>query len=459
MMLWTLRRRGDGPPLGRRWHRWFSLGPELELPPRSSLLVVGPTQVGKTSGVVVPALLRWRGPVIVTSVKRDVLDVTGPWREQQGRVVVLDPASDEGLTWDPLEGVTTLRHALALARDLVLSSKERSSSESEFWNSLAVKLLAAVMVATVQRGGSIFDVVATIEQRDFFALRVAGLPDEVDRVVAAAERMEPRTLDAVCSTIDAMLLPWQIEQPLARVTSLLDGNHTLYLCAPTADHRHYEGLFRGVVRTVLDEQQRRAHGASPPRLLVLLDEAASIAPLEDLDQLAATVSGMNVTLLTIFQDFAQIRARWGDRAATIVNNHTTRVVMAGLVDASLGEFLPPALNPDAATPHHASEEIRTLPKNVGVLISGQLPRTLVRFRPWFRQRGLRVRSGPAKVTTMQGWSTTTPPNPVGPPTPAPSLIASATRIPSTTPPVVTGWSLATPTPSPSFDTEVPRRTP
>ena len=459
MIRWHLYRRSDGPPLGRVWSRWISVGPELELPSRSSLLVVGPTQVGKTSGIVVPALLRWSGPVVVTSVKRDVLDVTGRWRSSQGRVVVLDPSSDEGLTWDPLEGVSTLRQALALARDLVITSRERSSSESDFWNSLAVKVLAAVMVATLQRGGSIFDVVATIEQRDFFALRSTELNSDVDRILSSAERMEPRTLDSVCSTIDAMLLPWQIRQPLARVTTLLDGNNTLYLCAPRTDHRHYEGLFRGVVRTLLDEQQRRAHGEAPPRLLVLLDEAASIAPLDDLDQLAATVSGMNVTLLTVFQDFAQIRTRWGERAATIVNNHTTRVVMAGLVDASLAEFLPPALRPSAESPHEASEEIRQLPKNVGVLISGQFPRTLVRFRPWFRQRLLRTRSGAPDVTTMQGWSTTTPPNLAGPPIPAPSLTAFATRTPFTSPPADTGSSLDTPMHWPSCDTKGPPRTP
>ena len=46
--------------------------------------------------------------------------------------------------------------------------------------------------------------------------------------------------------------------------------------------------------------------------------------------MAATVSGLDVTLVTVVQDFSQLAARWGPRAATIVNNHSARVVLAGL---------------------------------------------------------------------------------------------------------------------------------
>ncbi|NBV27207.1 MAG: hypothetical protein EBR99_07840 [Actinobacteria bacterium] len=275
---------------------------------------------------MMPAILRWHGPVVVTSVKHDVFEVTGPWRSLVGTTRVIDPASDTGMTWDPLEGVTSLRSGLALARDLVLTGKDRSSAESEFWNALAVKSLGAIMAAVVRREGTIFDVRSLIEARRFASLRDDDLESDVDAMLATLELMEPRTQDAVCATMEAMLLPWQISQPLARVRDVLDGENTLYLCAPRTDHRHYEGLFRGTLRTVLDEQERRATAGRAPRLLLVLDEAASIAPLEDLDQIAATVSGLNVTLVTVFQDFAQVRARWADKAATVVNNHTTRIV-------------------------------------------------------------------------------------------------------------------------------------
>ena len=40
---------------------------------RASVMVVGPTQSGKTTGLVIPALREWAGPVVATSVKTDLL--------------------------------------------------------------------------------------------------------------------------------------------------------------------------------------------------------------------------------------------------------------------------------------------------------------------------------------------------------------------------------------------------
>lgn len=384
-------RRRDTPSLGRRVVGGLPIPPTLYVPPRSSLLVVGPTQVGKTTGLVMPAILRWHGPVVVTSVKHDVFEVTGSWRSLLGTTRVIDPASDAGMTWDPLEGVTSLRTGLAIARDLVLTGKDRTSAESEFWNALAVKSLGAIMTAIVSRGGTIFDVRAMIETRRFTTLRDDVLGPDVDAIVASLELMEPRTQDAVCATMEAMLLPWQISQPLARVRDVLDAENTLYLCAPRTDHRHYEGLFRGALRTVLDEQERRASEGRAPRLLVVLDEAASIAPLEDLDQIAATVSGLNVTLVTVFQDFAQIRARWADKAATVVNNHTSRIVFGGLVDSHVGELLPAVLEPPKQDRPVNADYLRRLGRGYAIVISGGLPRMRVRVVPWFRDRRLRWR--------------------------------------------------------------------
>jgi type IV secretory pathway TraG/TraD family ATPase VirD4 len=96
----------DRPPLGRRdWHS-LGVGPTVRLAKKSSLLIVGPTQSGKTSSLVVPAILSWNGAVVVTSVKNDVIAATQPWRSSLGVVELLQPGREGGLTWDPLEGVT-----------------------------------------------------------------------------------------------------------------------------------------------------------------------------------------------------------------------------------------------------------------------------------------------------------------------------------------------------------------
>ncbi len=381
------------PPLGRRrWHH-LTFGPTRNLPRGHSLLVVGPTQAGKTSSLVVPSILRWPGPVIVTSVKRDVVEMTAPWRGELGTITELRPS--DGATWNPLETITSYRRATEVARDLVIGDKQRTSAEGEFWNALAVKLLAAVMYRRAETCGSIFDVVDDIAQRRFLD-RVDDRDDDAGRILAAMHQHEGRTSDAITTTAEAMLAPWHVRQPLATLSGLRDGAHTLYLVAPRHDQRRYEGLFRGALRTVLDEQQARFEAGDRRELLLVLDEAATVAPLDDLDQLAATGSGLGITLVSVFQDFAQMEARYGDRAATIVNNHSSRLILGGLVDPRTVTYLPELAPTEGGNP-----TLRRWPRGTAALVSGRHPVATMRLVPWWKYRRLRRRVPTGDLTTMR----------------------------------------------------------
>ncbi|HVB51027.1 MAG TPA: type IV secretory system conjugative DNA transfer family protein [Acidimicrobiales bacterium] len=376
----------DRPVLGRRLWNGVSYGRRVTLGPRSSLLIVGPTQAGKTSSLVMPAVLRWRDALVVTSVKSDVVRASIEWRRSLGNVQVLQPGLDGGLTWDPLEGVCTLRHATRVARDLTVGSSERG--ETEFWNALATKLVAGLMVMAKERGESIFDVANVIERRGVEQLLSDRRTSSASESVRSFLDHDPKTLDSVFTTAETMLLPWRFSQPLAQVRNVVGGANTLYLCSPRGEQRHYEPLFRGALRMVLEEQQQLVEQGSQRQLLMVLDEAATVASLEELDQLAATVSGLDVTLVTVVQDFAQLVARWGARAATIVNNHTTRVVLAGLADPAVGNYLPELVEETAGV---TRVPLRLRRPGTAVVVSGGQRVYAVRLRPWWKVRRLRVR--------------------------------------------------------------------
>ena len=378
--------RRDQPVLGQRTFWGVAFGRPVTLMAKSSLLIVGPTQVGKTSSLVVPALLRWPDAMVVTSVKSDVVRTTQRWRTSLGDVQVLEPGRDEGLTWNPLEGVHSLRHALRVARDLTIGAKGRG--DTDFWNALATKLVASLFVMASQRSLSIFDVAAVIENRQFEPWIANAPASEASNLLQTFLDHEHKTLDGVITTAETMLLPWRFCQPLANVRSVVAGANTLYLCSPRGEQQHYESLFRGALRMVLEEQHRLVDEGRQRRLLLVLDEAATVAPLDELDQLAATVSGLDVTLVTVVQDFAQLVARWGARAPTIVNNHTTRVVMGGLSDPTVGKYFPELIVP--------KEDQRTLPlrqrpAGSAYVVAGRRPVIEVRVRPWWRSRRLRTR--------------------------------------------------------------------
>lgn len=371
--------------IGRRSLRGMPVGPLARLERGHSLLVVGPTQAGKTSSLVVPAVLAWTGPVVITSVKNDVVAVTETWRRTLGHVQRLEPGRDDGLTWDPLEGIGGLRQALRVAQSL---TRESGRAESEFWNLLAVKLLAGLFVAAQRRRLTIFDVAMAVESRRWSEWIDDGAQSAHEAMLRSFLEYDAKTLDGVVTTAETMLLAWRFRQPTAHIGHVLDGANTLYLCSTRGEHATYEPLFRGALRGVLEEQQVRYDEGRARSLLLVLDEAATVASLDELDQLAATLSGLKVTLVTVVQDFAQLVARWGPRAATIVNNHATRVIFAGLADPTVSTYLPEIVESRDDRP---VVPLRMRPRNTAVVVAGRRAVHTVHLRPWWRQRRLRDR--------------------------------------------------------------------
>ena len=92
----------DADPLGSvraaaaRWGGGVYLGVLSSGGPRfargeRAVLLLGPPRSGKTSGVIIPALLAHTGPVVSTSTKPDVWRATRGVRSRDGRVWVFDP--------------------------------------------------------------------------------------------------------------------------------------------------------------------------------------------------------------------------------------------------------------------------------------------------------------------------------------------------------------------------------
>lgn len=73
------------------------------------MLLLGPPRSGKTSGVIIPAVLAHTGPAVVTSTKPDVARATARVKADDGRVWIFDPtgasrppAGLEQLRWSPI---------------------------------------------------------------------------------------------------------------------------------------------------------------------------------------------------------------------------------------------------------------------------------------------------------------------------------------------------------------------
>src|SRR5262249_51178911 len=120
--------------------------------PRQSVIVIGPTQTGKTTGFAVPAILEWQGPGLATSGKSDRLRDTRARRAAipDASVWVYDPTRSTGLPaagWTPLAGCETWQGAQRVASWLVQSARGSSAGieNAPFWYGATEKLLAPLL--------------------------------------------------------------------------------------------------------------------------------------------------------------------------------------------------------------------------------------------------------------------------------------------------------------------------
>jgi type IV secretion system protein VirD4 len=365
----------------RRWHRT-----PLRVGARTpgSVLLVGPTQSGKTTSVCAPMVAAWDGPVLAASVKGDLVAATRAARSELGQVQVVAPERADAAVFDPVALAGTPDAARGLARDLTIATGAgQSIGDQEFWSSLAAKLLAPLLLAANRCGGSIATVQSWVDRRELDEPLSLLAHEGGDALVASFSR-DDRTLGSVLATVEAAIEPLRAGADAIDPARLLAATNTCYLAAPLHDQRRYRPMFSGILRQVLAEAARRAEQGTPSRLLVLLDEAASIAPLEELDQVAATCQGQGVTMVTVWQDLAQLVARYGPRARTVVNNHTTRVLLGGLADPTLAEWLPTLTGPAptagaAATSPLSLEELRQWPRGAAVVVAGREPPVRIRL--------------------------------------------------------------------------------
>jgi len=407
-----------------------------------SVLVVGPTQSGKTSGIAIPAILEWDGPIVATSVKTDLVEATSVWRERRGRVFVFDPvgvSDSPRASWSPLLEATTWIGAKRAAAGLCSVQRDagRSPEDAAFWGALAQKLLAPMLLAASSTGATMQDVVSWVDTGAagtvLDALEGIGAKEALEAAQASFSR-EERQLSSVYATAEAAVAAFGDETDggpedvkVIDVPGLFSGgSDTLYLVAPSHDQERLRPAFVALLRCVLEEGFTRAtrHGKLDPPLLVVLDEAANIAPPSNLDALASTAASHGIQLVTVFQDFAQIEARYGQRAATVVNNHRAKLICSGIADPATLDHISRLIGDarhgveSVTVDMHGvtsttfgeggdrrlapASSIRRLDPGEAILLYGHLPPARVSLRNAYRDRDLRRISRPAANTNRRG---------------------------------------------------------
>jgi type IV secretion system protein VirD4 len=257
------------------------------------------------------------------------------------------------------------------------------------------------------------EIEASLQTQDGFRDRMAPLTS-----IRSLWEKDQRLRDSVFATAENVVAPYAYVNATPTVESIdasewLSGDNTIYVIAPS----HEQARLRPVLTTFVQQNVRCAfstalqeRGSLTNPCLVLLDEAGNVAPLRDLPEYASTARAHGISLVTIWQDLAQIKAIYRDRAQTVLNNHRAKLFGTGIADDQTLEYVSRLIGDSANKEHNTSRDLqggrrsvsehttyrraapidvlRRIRMNEAVLLYGSELPVRLRLRPWFKDRTL-----------------------------------------------------------------------
>lgn len=326
----------------------------------SAIMVLGPPRSGKTSAVMIPAILSAPGPVVSTSTKQDVMQATREVRADLGKVWLFDPTGTEGelpdgvneLRWSPVAAAATWDDALVMAKAMTACTRTGKGTTNEnHWTERAQALLAPMLYAANLTGKPIEEVLRwTLRQDTTTAMEtLAEQNHEIAAdVLIGIERTDARERSSIFSATAGVLAAYNANATRKTATSpnfdarrFARGTDTIYVTAPEHKQAQCAPLIVGLLEQIRHatyqyaaERPQRLHLYSATKMLWALDEIANIAPIHDLPALVSQAGGQDLQVMIGLQDLSQARTRWGDAAAEgFMSLFQTRLVLNGIADS------------------------------------------------------------------------------------------------------------------------------
>jgi type IV secretion system protein VirD4 len=395
--------------IGRMPARTLAAEPEVQP------MVVAPPRSGKSSGFVVPWLLDHDGPALVLSTKRDIYDATAPYRRGIGRVWVYDPFGDRrSAGFTPLVPARAWPGAIRAGEALASAAHpDSSNAANEFWDKEAASMLAPLLHAAAISGECMSELVRWLDARDFTGaigvLKGAGASAAADQLEGVSRRDERNRETTVMSALN-LLRAYRYPQVATRATGdltperFLDGHaNTIYVVAAGHDQDALRPVILALVTAMYEAAivKARRHGALDPRLFVLMDEAANIAPVRNLAPWLSQCGDHGIVIATIWQSIAQIDQRYGRAARdAICAASTAQVFIPPLAEPTSAGYLTDLLGEEPVANASSSTGLSRHTLSVGHQKAGP--------SPWLRQIGrgraiLVYRDLPPAIIRAPGW--------------------------------------------------------
>lgn len=334
-----------------------------------NVLIVGGSGSGKTRFWIKPNLLQMHSSYVVTDPKGSIVIECGNALLRYGyKLKIFNTINfKKSMHYNPFAYIHSEKDILKLVTTLIANTKGDGKEGDEFWTK-AETLLYCALIGYIH-----FE--APIEEQNFStliefinAMEVReddeDFQNPVDLMFEALERKNSnhfavrqykkfklaagKTSKSILISCGARLPPFDIDE-LREITSydeleldtLGDRKTALFLIMSDTD-----GTFNFLISMIytqlfnlLCEKADDVYGGRlPVHVRCLIDEAANIGQIPNLEKLVATIRSREISACLVLQAQSQLKAIYKDNADTIIGNMDSRVFLGGSEPTTLKEL-------------------------------------------------------------------------------------------------------------------------
>jgi type IV secretion system protein VirD4 len=300
-----------------------------------AILVYAPMGTGKTSGLVLPALLdQTSRAIICTDPKGECVAITSRWRAQFGPVWRLDALSPEtSHCLNPLDLIRAGTHHEADDAALIAELLVISESHEQHWDSSAKQLITALIRHLLHAYPKELRTLSTL--RELIAAEGESLADllremaasplpsvaEEGRVTLAS--LGSPEMTSIIKNAAKCLAFWSKDRVGGMLTARSDFSllnmhtkvKTVFICVPEDKLVTYGPFLRMMMGCALAAAVRGKEFPQPKQKpLLLIDECPALGYLESLASGLGYLRAYANTLL-VFQDLGQLKRIYGVHGA------------------------------------------------------------------------------------------------------------------------------------------------
>jgi type IV secretion system protein VirD4 len=314
---------------------------------QSHVLLIAPTGKGKTSGVIIPGLLREYGhrSLFINDIKGELIDKTASALSAYMPVHVFQPTRPEqSLCYNPLAFV----HSMEDAEDLATVFVENSGKSAEqFWNAAAKLLLTATIlhIRDTEPEAPLCRISDLLTSSDLESVKALLLesPSSLAKSIATtfvhSISLNERLAGSIMTDMSVRLL--MLKNPDIRTVTArnelnfdVSESSALFLSIPMSASERLKWLSSCLIMQMMKSYVRQAERtpdlALPRGVAFYLDEFANIGVIPHYTEYISLVRSLGISLIMAIQNFGQLIETYGEHGKnTILANATMQVVFPG----------------------------------------------------------------------------------------------------------------------------------